>query len=758
MTSNGYDKKIQKFQMEDTKEELKKKAQNEDTDPLELVLQHVGEWGRYQKLLFLGMMPFGFFFAFVYFVQMFVVATPQSHWCRVPELEHLDQELRYARLSDAKEELKKKAQNEDIDPLELVLQHVGEWGRYQKLLFPGMMPFGFFFAFVYFVQMFVVATPQSHWCRVPELEHLDQELRVLYPKGNNGNPITEDRLSDAKEELNKKAQNEETDPLELVLQHVGEWGRYQKLLFLGMMPFGSFFAFVYFVQMFVVATPQSHWCRVPELEHLDQELRRNLTAPLDAKDWEWDRCQTYDANWTHVSLTLTPPHPNTSKIQCNSGWEFQLGDIPYHTVVSERGWVCDYAGYAPIAQSIFFGGSFVGGLLFGWLADRFGRVPALVGANLIGCVGGVLTIFTSGLWDFAICRFLVGMSYDSCFILMYILVLEYVGPSHRTWIANMSIAIYFGGGCLALPWIAIWIGNWKILLLATSLPMMIVLAAIFVVPESARWLSSQGKVNKAVEILRKFERVNRTKIPEDVMDDFIVQARQTRQTDESIGALMKSSQLRLMMLFMVIVYMACAIIFDGLVRMSENLGFDFFITFTLTSATEIPSVTLLAFVLDKWGRRNLTVGPLWIAGILSLIAAFVPKGIPQVSLAIMARFCINMAYNTIIQWATELLPTPVRASGSSVVHVSGYVGTVLSPYIVFSDRIWKPLPLLILGIIAMFSGGIAIFLPESMGRNLPQNIVEGERLFNEYSMCGKPERDDVESEEMKNEKEKALIT
>ncbi|KAI5635853.1 sugar transporter domain-containing protein [Phthorimaea operculella] len=595
---------------------------------------------------------------------------------------------------------------------------------------------------------------------------------------------------DPKEELKKKAQNEDTDALELVLQHVGEWGRYQKLLFLAMMPFGFFFAFVYFVQMFVAATPQSHWCRVPELEHLDQELRRNLSAPLGAEDWEWERCQTYDVNWTHVSLTLTPPHPNTSKVQCNSGWEFQLGDIPYHTVVSERGWVCDYAGYAPIAQSIFFAGSFVGGLLFGWLADRFGRVPALVGfnksiffagsfvggllfgwladrfgrvpalvgANLIGCVGGVLTIFTSGLWDFAICRFLVGMSYDSCFILMYILVLEYVGPSHRTWIANMSIAIYFGGGCLALPWIALWISNWKILLLATSLPMMIVLAAIFVVPESARWLSSQGKVNKAVEILRKFERVNRTKIPEDVMDDFIVQARQTRHTDESIGALMKSSQLRLMMLFMVIVYMACAIIFDGLVRMSENLGFDFFITFTLTSATEIPSVTLLAFVLDKWGRRNLTVGPLWIAGTLSLIAAFVPKGIPQVALAIMARFCINMAYNTIIQWATELLPTPVRASGSSVVHVSGYIGTVLSPYIVFSERIWRPLPLLTLGIIAMLSGGIAIFLPESMGRNLPQNIVEGERLFNEYSMCGKPERDDVEVEEMKSEKEKALIT
>lgn len=41
--------------------------------------------------------------------------------------------------------------------------------------------------------------------------------------------------------------------------------------------------------------------------------------------------------------------------------------------------MCEYAGYAPTAQAIFFAGSFIGGLFFGWMADRFGRVPALVG-------------------------------------------------------------------------------------------------------------------------------------------------------------------------------------------------------------------------------------------------------------------------------------------------------------------------------------------------------------------------------------------
>ncbi|CAG9782691.1 unnamed protein product [Diatraea saccharalis] len=487
---------------------------------------------------------------------------------------------------------------------------------------------------------------------------------------------------EAKDE--KKNNNSDGDVLSAVLEHVGDMGRYQKLLFLAMMPFGFFFAFVYFVQMFIAATPQRHWCRVPEMEHLDIDLRRNLTTVQVGS--EWDRCLTYSANWSNVLETMTAPHPSTPTQRCEHGWEFELGDIPYHTVVSERGWVCEYAGFGPLAQAVFFAGSFVGGLFFGWLADTFGRVPALVGTNLIGCVGGVASIFTTGLWDFAFCRFLVGMSYDSCFMMMYILVLEYVGPRHRTWVANMSIALYFGGGCLVLPWLAVWIGDWRTLLLATSLPMLIAIGAPFVVPESARWLSSRGRVNEAVKVLRRFERVNGTKIPQDVMDEFVVSSSKSRQSSESIKALFRSGPLRNMMLYMVVVYMGCAIIFDGLVRMSEGLGLDFFITFTLTSATEIPSVTLLALILDRWGRRMLTVAPLTIAGSLTLIAAAVPKGIPQVTLAIMSRFCVNMAYNAAIQWSTELLPTPVRASGSSLIHVSGYVATVVSPFIVYSVR------------------------------------------------------------------------
>uniref|UniRef100_A0A182PMU8 Uncharacterized protein n=1 Tax=Anopheles epiroticus TaxID=199890 RepID=A0A182PMU8_9DIPT len=59
------------------------------------LLPHVGEFGRYQKILFLLMIPFAFFVAFVYFSQIFITLVPEEHWCYVPELQHLSVEERY---------------------------------------------------------------------------------------------------------------------------------------------------------------------------------------------------------------------------------------------------------------------------------------------------------------------------------------------------------------------------------------------------------------------------------------------------------------------------------------------------------------------------------------------------------------------------------------------------------------------------------------------------------------------------------------
>lgn len=72
-------------------EESKQTKKVKDFDDL---LPYIGEFGWYQKILFLLMIPFAFFVSIVYFSQIFMTIVPEQHWCWIPELANLTAEER----------------------------------------------------------------------------------------------------------------------------------------------------------------------------------------------------------------------------------------------------------------------------------------------------------------------------------------------------------------------------------------------------------------------------------------------------------------------------------------------------------------------------------------------------------------------------------------------------------------------------------------------------------------------------------------
>lgn len=77
----------------------KNREQDDQEQPKDIdfddLLPHVGEFGTYQRILFVLMIPFAFFVAWVYFSQIFITLVPEEHWCHVPELENLTIKERY---------------------------------------------------------------------------------------------------------------------------------------------------------------------------------------------------------------------------------------------------------------------------------------------------------------------------------------------------------------------------------------------------------------------------------------------------------------------------------------------------------------------------------------------------------------------------------------------------------------------------------------------------------------------------------------
>ncbi|CAK1546530.1 unnamed protein product [Leptosia nina] len=555
------------------------------------------------------------------------------------------------------------------------------------------------------------------------------------------NKAYESSNTDNEKSTDKRKRAADFDDL---LPYVGEFGLYQKILFLLMIPFAFFVAFVYFSQIFMTIVPEQHWCWVPELANLTVEERRALAIPPKSSGpYSHDRCNMYSTNWSMaLAQGRTAPDDEWPIVPCVT-WEYNRTDVPYETIASQLDWVCDKDNRPATAQAIFFCGAIVGGLIFGWIADKYGRIPALVGTNMMGFLAGVGTAFCNSFWSFALCRFLVGLAFDNCFTMMYILVLEYVGPKWRTFVANMSIAIFFTLGASILPWIALWAGDWRRYALGISIPFVFAAATPWLVPESARWLMSQGKVDKALIIMKKFERINKTQIPEKVLNEFTESSQKAMKESEaqksySVLDIFKTPRLRKNAILLIIIWMGISLVFDGHVRNVGSLGLDIFMTFTIATATEFPADTFLTLVLDRWGRRWLACGSMVISGFFSLLATTVPVGGPSASLAILGRFAINISYNIGLQYAAELLPTVVRAQGVALIHIMGYVASILAPFVVYLATISPELPLLILGVLGIIGGFLCLLLPETMDTEMPQTLADGEEFGKDQRFWDNP--------------------
>lgn len=171
-----------------------------------------------------------------------------------------------------------------------------------------------------------------------------------------------------------------------------------------------------------------------------------------------------------------------------------------------------------------------------------------------------------------------------------LLVLEYVGPKWRTFVANMSIALFFTFAACILPWIAILCNDWKLLAIVTSAPLLLAVFTPLVVPESARWLVSQGKIDRAVGILKKFERINGKTIHPQIYKDFTDSCNKLHEDEEnnnqhSVLDLFKTPRLRNITILLIVIWMAISLVFDGHVRNVGALGLNVFVTFTVAAAT-----------------------------------------------------------------------------------------------------------------------------------------------------------------------------
>ncbi|MDB5471625.1 MAG: major facilitator superfamily 1 [Caulobacter sp.] len=151
-------------------------------------------------------------------------------------------------------------------------------------------------------------------------------------------------------------------------------------------------------------------------------------------------------------------------------------------------------------------GTFVGSLIWGWLADVYGRRASILLSSIMFVGTSICGAMPSFGWNVAMC-FLMGAAAGGLLPVVYALLAETMPSRHRGWSLVMVGGLGAAGGYLAASSLSAVLQpmfGWRIMWFL-NLPTG--LALIFLsgwIPESAKFLMQNGRVAEARAILARF--------------------------------------------------------------------------------------------------------------------------------------------------------------------------------------------------------------------------------------------------------------
>lgn len=152
----------------------------------------------------------------------------------------------------------------------------------------------------------------------------------------------------------------------------------------------------------------------------------------------------------------------------------------------------------------FLLGAAAGGLLFGWLGDRIGRVRAMILSVLAYSLFTGLNYFAQEPWQLALFRFIAALGMGGEWSLGVALVMEAWPKDKRPLMAGViGAAANFGYAIIAVIGIQyhITVDAWRWVMLVGAAPALLTLFIAWCVPESHRWEESVQKEGKVANPL-----------------------------------------------------------------------------------------------------------------------------------------------------------------------------------------------------------------------------------------------------------------
>ncbi len=169
-------------------------------------------------------------------------------------------------------------------------------------------------------------------------------------------------------------------------------------------------------------------------------------------------------------------------------------------------WGVQKSDLGPVMSAALVGLAF-GALTAGPMADRIGRKKVLVLSILVFGGFSLITAFATSLTQLTILRFLTGLGLGAAMPNAATLMSEYAPERRRALLVNlMFVGFPIGssmGGFIS-AWMIPHYGWQSVLVLGGVMPLVLAVALIFLLPESARYLAAKNKSQREIaSVLRR---------------------------------------------------------------------------------------------------------------------------------------------------------------------------------------------------------------------------------------------------------------
>ncbi|XP_009074369.1 PREDICTED: solute carrier family 22 member 5-like, partial [Acanthisitta chloris] len=413
--------------------------------------------------------------------------------------------------------------------------------------------------------------------------------------------------------------------------------------------------------------------------------------------------------------------------------------------------VCDNDWKGPLSTSLFFVGVLLGSFISGQLSDKFGRKNVLFATLAMQTVFSFIQVFSISWEMFSVLFVMVGMGQISNYVAAFVLGTEILGKSIRVLFCTLGVCIFYAFGYMLLPLFAYFIRDWRMLLLALTLPGLLCIPLWWVIPESPRWLISQGRFQEAEDIIRKAAKTNGITAPDVILDPSELQdVNSQKQQTYTILDLMKTRNILTITIMSVLLWMIISVGYFGLSLDTPNLHGDVYVNCFLSAVIEVPAYVISWLLLRNLPRRYSMAAALFLGGCVLLFIQLVPSHIRALSifLVMLGKFGITSAFSMVYVYTAELYPTVVRNMGVGASSMASRLGSILSPYFVYLGAYDRFLPYILMGSLTVLSGILTLFLPESYGMPLPDTIDQMLLVKGlEYRPASSSTRDSKEEEE-----------